>query len=253
MISISRVYGTIPPGYRILVDRLWPRGIKKDSIDLWLKEVAPSEDLRKWFDHIPERFDEFKRRYFEELDNNPATEELIGICNRQDVVLLYAAKDKERNNAAVLKEWLERMNIKPITMDHLERYGQIYAEAFSGPPWNDPWKPEGAEIHIRELLETKTSYGLEYVIDNQVVGFVLGTSMLFHYGRTFEINDLAVDPAYQKRGIATELLNRCIADVKERGMVGVHLITAGEGVLPGFYEKHGFEKETEVILMGKDL
>ncbi len=145
------------------------------------------------------------------------------------------------------------MSLKPITMDHLSQYGEIYASAFSGPPWNDPWKSEDAEIHIQELMDAKTSYGLEYVIDDQVVGFILGTSMLFHYGRTFEINDLAVDPEYQKRGIAAELLDRCIADVKDMGMVGVHLITAGEGVLPGFYEKHGFKKETEVILMGREL
>jgi len=134
-----------------------------------------------------------------------------------------------------------------------KRYGRIYAEAFSGPPWNDPWKPEAAEAHIRQLMETKTSYGLEYVIDGQVAGFILGTSMLFHYGRTFEINDLAVDPMYQKRGIATELLERCISDVQAQGMVGVHLITAGEGILPGFYERHGFKRETEVILMGREL
>ena len=143
--------------------------------------------------------------------------------------------------------------IKPITMDHLACYGVIYAAAFSGPPWNDPWKPEDAQVHIRELLESGTAYGLEYVVDHQVVGFILGTSMLFHYGRTFEINDLAVDPAYQKRGIATELLERCIADVKKQGMVGVHLITAGAGILPGFYEKHGFSREKEVILMGMEL
>ena len=77
--------------------------------------------------------------------------------------------------------------------------------------------------------------------------------MLFHYGRTFEINDLAVDPDYQRRGIATELLEKCLADMKAKGMVGVHLITAGEGVLPAFYAKYGFKKETEVILMGAEL
>ena len=143
--------------------------------------------------------------------------------------------------------------IKNINPDHISCYGKIYADAFSGPPWNDPWKPEYAEIHIRELMETRTSYGLEYVIDEKVVGFILGTSMLFHYGRTFEINDLAVDPSYHRRGIATELLERCISDVKEQGMVGVHLITAGEGLLPGFYEKHGFSREKEVILMGREL
>ena len=143
--------------------------------------------------------------------------------------------------------------IRNITMEHLTRYGQIYADAFSGPPWNDPWKPEDAKIHIRELMESKTSYGLEYVIDDQVAGFILGTSMLFHYGRTFEINDLAVDPSFQRRGIATELLERCVSDVQEQGMVGVHLITAADGILPAFYQRYGFEKENHVILMGKEL
>ncbi|MBQ6521967.1 MAG: GNAT family N-acetyltransferase, partial [Atopobiaceae bacterium] len=94
------------------------------------------------------------------------------------------------------------MGIYPATMDHIARYGEIYATAFSGEPWNDAWLPEDAEIHVRELLESSTAYGLEYVEDGMVAGFLVGTSMLFHYGRTFEINDLAVDPAYQGRGIA---------------------------------------------------
>ena len=145
------------------------------------------------------------------------------------------------------------MSIQLCSMEHIGRYGEIYAAAFSGEPWNDPWKREDAEIHVRELLESDQAYGLEYVVDGQIAGFILGTSMLFHYGRMFEINDLAVDPAYQRRGIAKELLERCLADVKEQGMAGVHLITAGEGVLPAFYERYGFKKETEVILMGKEL
>ena len=144
-------------------------------------------------------------------------------------------------------------NIQPITMEHVMRYGDIYAKAFSGEPWNDPWNPEDAVIHVQELMESKQSYGLEYVLDGKVVGFILGTSMLFHYGRTFEINDLAVDSEYQRRGIAKELLEKCLADIKAQGMVGVHLITAGEGVLPAFYAKYGFKKETEVILMGAEL
>ena len=148
---------------------------------------------------------------------------------------------------------MRKENIRPITMEHIQRYGDIYAKAFSGEPWNDPWKPEDAVIHVRELLESKQAYGLEYVLDSKVVGFILGTSMLFHYGRTFEINDLAVDPEYQRRGIAKELLEKCLADIKAQGMVGVHLITAGEGVLPKFYAKYGFKKETEVILMGAEL
>ena len=143
--------------------------------------------------------------------------------------------------------------IFPATMDHLIRYGEIYAAAFSGEPWNDPWNPEDAVIHVRELLETKTSYGLEYVEDGKVAGFLIGTSMLFHYGRTFEINDLAVDPACQGRGIARQLLEQCLQDMKARGIVGIHLITSGEGFLQEFYERHGFKRETEVILMGMEM
>lgn len=148
---------------------------------------------------------------------------------------------------------MSKDNIRLITMEHIQRYGDIYAKAFSGEPWNDPWKTEDAVIHVQELLESKQAYGLEYVLDGKVVGFILGTSMLFHYGRTFEINDLAVDPEYQRRGIAKELLEKCLADIKAQGMVGVHLITAGEGVLPEFYAKYGFKKEDEVILMGAEL
>ncbi len=143
--------------------------------------------------------------------------------------------------------------IRACSIDHVERYGEIYAKAFSGEPWNDPWKPEDAVIHVKEILEMKQSYGLEYVEDNIVVGFLLGSSMLFHYGRTFEINDPAVDPAYQGKGIAKTLLDQCIDDMKERGIVGIHLITANEGFLPDFYERHGFGREKEVILMGMEL
>ena len=148
---------------------------------------------------------------------------------------------------------MKQIEMKPCTIEHLERYGEIYAKAFSGEPWNDPWKAEDAMVHVRELLETKQSYGLEYLVDGEVAGFILGTSMLFHYGRTFEINDLAVHPDYQRRGIARKLMDACLADIKKQGMVGVHLITAGEGILPAFYEEYGFSKENHVILMGLEL
>ena len=143
--------------------------------------------------------------------------------------------------------------IRSCSMDHVSRYGEIYAKAFSGEPWNDPWKPEDAVIHVKEILEMKQSYGLEYIEDNMVVGFLLDSSMLFHYGRTFEINDLAVDPAYQGKGIAKMLLEQCIADMKAQDIVGIHLITANESFLPDFYERHGFGREKEVILMGMEL
>lgn len=143
--------------------------------------------------------------------------------------------------------------IRPTTLDHVKVYGKIYAAAFSGEPWNDPWQASDAVVHVTELLESKQAYGLEYVVDGQVTGFIIGTSMLFHYGRTFEINDLAVDPAYQRQGIGRKLLEHCLSDIKAQGMVGVHLITAGEGRLPAFYEQYGFKKEKRVMLMGREV
>lgn len=148
---------------------------------------------------------------------------------------------------------MDKARIKPCTLEHLDRYGEIYAKAFSGEPWNDPWKPEDAAVHVKEILESKQSYGLEYVIDEEIVGFILGSSMLFHYGRTFDINDLAVDPAYQRQGIAKKLMNACIEDLKKKDIAGLHLITANEGILPKFYEKFGFKKENRVMLMGMEL
>ncbi len=140
--------------------------------------------------------------------------------------------------------------IQKCSLEHLVRYGEIYAAAFSGEPWNDAWSADDATIHVKEIMESKQSYGLEYLVDGQVAGFILGSSMLFHYGRTFEINDLAVAPEFQGRGIATLLLERLISDLKGQGIVGFHLITANDGMLPEFYGRHGFKKETRVMLMG---
>ncbi|MBS1496792.1 MAG: DUF488 family protein [Bacteroidetes bacterium] len=96
-------------GYRVLVDRLWPRGITKDKahIDCWLKEIAPSAQLRKWFAHDPGKWEEFKKRYREELKDSVALPELVKIIKEKKVVtLVYAAKDEVHNNAALLEEIL---------------------------------------------------------------------------------------------------------------------------------------------------
>jgi len=92
-----------------LVDRLWPRGVRKDSLDVdaWLKEVAPSAELRRWFGHDPERWEEFRERYRAELDSRPdSAQPLLDAMRGGPVVLLYAAKDTKHNNAIVLREWL---------------------------------------------------------------------------------------------------------------------------------------------------
>ena len=112
-VAIKRVYE--PPadgdGQRVLVDRLWPRGLSKDKADvaLWLKEIAPSTELRKWFGHDPEKWPEFQKRFRAELDDNAeAVKELRGLIAKGKVTLLYSAHDEEHNNAVVLAEYLEK-------------------------------------------------------------------------------------------------------------------------------------------------
>lgn len=110
-IQMKRVYlpASDTDGYRVLVDRLWPRGVRKENakIDLWAKELAPSNELRKWFGHIPERFGEFSKRYAEELEANPEARPVLDEIRRHDsVTLLYAAKDEKHNNAVVLSKLL---------------------------------------------------------------------------------------------------------------------------------------------------
>jgi uncharacterized protein YeaO (DUF488 family) len=103
-------------GFRILVDRLWPRGISQTSagIDLWLKEIAPSDALRKWFAHDPAKWAEFRDRYFRELDDNPdAVKQLMAPVHQGAATLVYGAKDQEHNNAVALKEYLEKVFMKP--------------------------------------------------------------------------------------------------------------------------------------------
>lgn len=98
-------------GYRILVDRIWPRGVSKEELQLdeWMKEVAPSDELRKWFDHDPEKFDEFRKRYYQELDSNSeSVSQLATMARDQDITLIYGAKDREYNQAIVLKEYLKK-------------------------------------------------------------------------------------------------------------------------------------------------
>lgn len=116
-IFLKRVYEPYDEvdGYRILVDRLWPRGISKDNARLsgWLKEIAPSPDLRKWFCHKPELFEEFRTRYVNELRTDEQKlhliDQIISMASKDRVTLLYGAKDPIHNHALVLKEELTRL------------------------------------------------------------------------------------------------------------------------------------------------
>jgi uncharacterized protein YeaO (DUF488 family) len=112
-VRIKRVYDPPRPedGLRVLVDRLWPRGLSKEKakIDQWLKQIAPSDALRKKFHHDPIRWNEFRSRYFKELDRQPdAIKQLKGDARRGPVTLLFAARDVDNNNAAALKEYLTK-------------------------------------------------------------------------------------------------------------------------------------------------
>ncbi len=112
MIQLKRAYD--PPsaddGARYLVDRLWPRGVRKEALEIegWLKDVAPSTELRKWFGHDPEKWPEFQRRYRAELDGNTdAWQPLLDAARKGTVTLVYSAKDTAHNDAVVLKALLE--------------------------------------------------------------------------------------------------------------------------------------------------
>lgn len=112
MIRVARVYDSEVKdgGARFLVERLWPRGMKKESLHLdgWLKDAAPSAALRRWFGHKPERWKEFQKRYTAELRANPGGwEAILKIARRGNVTLLYSARDTERNSAVVLRRFVE--------------------------------------------------------------------------------------------------------------------------------------------------
>jgi uncharacterized protein YeaO (DUF488 family) len=113
MIQLERAYD--PPtrtgGTRFLVERLWPRGVKKTSLRIkdWLKDVAPSTELRRWFSHDPAKWDEFRRRYFAELESHPeAWKPIVEAARHGTVTLIYSSHDTEHNNAVALKEFLKR-------------------------------------------------------------------------------------------------------------------------------------------------
>lgn len=113
MFQLKRVYDEPSPddGFRVLVERLWPRGIRKEraALDLWLKDVAPSPELRKWFDHDPVKWEEFQQRYAEELKDKKDAVKLLKDKDKEGTVtLLYAAHDTEHNGALALKRILER-------------------------------------------------------------------------------------------------------------------------------------------------
>ena len=112
MIKIRRIYDNSNEdnSYKILIDRLWPRGLKKEEvrIDLWLKDIAPSNELRKWFAHDPQKWDEFQEKYFKELDREKEPVNiLIEKAREKDITLLYGAKDEKYNNAVALKRYIE--------------------------------------------------------------------------------------------------------------------------------------------------
>ncbi|MBM3469086.1 MAG: DUF488 domain-containing protein [Alphaproteobacteria bacterium] len=113
-LKIKRIYNepSKEDGIRVLVDRLWPRGIKKEEagIDLWLKEAAPSTELRKWIHQQPEKWSQFPTRFHAELRRNPeSVQTLLDALKKHPVTLLYAAKNEKQNHALVLKEYVEEL------------------------------------------------------------------------------------------------------------------------------------------------
>jgi uncharacterized protein YeaO (DUF488 family) len=113
MITLKRAYDPLSraDGTRVLVERLWPRGVSKAKLhlDAWLKDVAPSTELRKWFSHDPDKWDEFRKRYWRELSAKPETwKPLVAAARRGRVTLMYSSHDTEHNNAVALLEYLKK-------------------------------------------------------------------------------------------------------------------------------------------------
>ena len=118
MITLKRAYDAVSDtdGTRLLVERLWPRGISKARlrVDAWLKEVGPSTELRKWFSHDPEKWGEFRRRYFRELASQPeAWQPIVSAARRGRVTLVYSSRDTQHNNAVALQEFLRKKARRP--------------------------------------------------------------------------------------------------------------------------------------------
>lgn len=139
--------------------------------------------------------------------------------------------------------------IRPWCIEHLNEYAKLYAAAFSCPPWNSHWTVENAAIHIQELMERRHSYGLECIKNHTVVGYLGAASILLDFGRLYEINDVAVDPNMHRQGIGTAMVEQAVADLKQRGVGDISLITFPTGHLPKFYEKCGFKKENRLLMM----
>lgn len=118
MLKTKRVY--VPPspddGVRILVDRIWPRGIRKEKLQMeaWYRDIAPSDGLRKWFSHDPEKWEEFKKRFFKEVNGKDEFKKLVGIVREKsseaggNVTLLFSSREEVYNNASALKEFIEK-------------------------------------------------------------------------------------------------------------------------------------------------
>ncbi|MGI0018477.1 MAG: DUF488 domain-containing protein [Nitrosotalea sp.] len=115
MIKIKRVYEeySLDDGFRILIDRLWPRGVSKTNahVDLWLKEIAPTDQLRKWFSHDPKKWESFKKKYVDELKENKSPLDKIKNLKKEHklITLVFSAKDEQHNNAVVLIEILRKL------------------------------------------------------------------------------------------------------------------------------------------------
>ena len=134
MIRLKRAYEPPSPadGERILVERLWPRGVSKSraAVDLWLKDVAPTAALRQWFGHDPARWAEFRRRYWKELQGNPQCTDLLRRkARRGTVTLVYAARDEQHNGALALKAFLERRTPRAAGKQPPAKSGQRAADA----------------------------------------------------------------------------------------------------------------------------
>ena len=137
MLKLKRAYDPVShtDGTRLLVERLWPRGLSKAKlhVDAWLKDVGPSTELRKWFSHDPERWARFRRRYFRELDSQPeAWRPIVSAARRGTVTLVYSSHDEQHNNAVALQDYLRAKMRRPAVSAHAVAADRVPASGQTG-------------------------------------------------------------------------------------------------------------------------
>lgn len=143
--------------------------------------------------------------------------------------------------------------IDVIQENNLQELAALYVQSFSVAPWNEKWTTETAGIRIEAILRTPGFIGFQAEEKGKIIGFILGFTEQYQYDKTFQIKEICVDPALQKKGIGKGLIRTMEAELRRIGIGGVYLITTRQGAVEKFYKSSGFSENTHLLVMQKPL